>query len=256
MKNKKIIIYSVIFIALALLVYYLIDERNDSYSINIISYTKNDSYVEYPQISDLRDTKKQDDINKLLEDQVFYGAKDYMNKPFVDFSIPGCDYHYESGAGFSNRYISSFWYSFDAYDKNGSGVFGFMGYTDRFFGITIDMKTGKKIELSDFMIIDERLINSNDGSGIETDYNSVANPVFHNFKDAFMIYTLEQEKDVYHLFTPQEIIDRLMDTQGETNWYIDETKNIVFCSGKSSVKIPYNKISDAIYQKYFEILNK
>lgn len=254
MKNRKFIVYSVILIVFFLLVYYQVDKNNDSYSINIISYTNNESYVEYPQVNDLKDIKKQDDINNLLEDQVFHGAKDYMNKSFVDFSIPGCEYHYTCGAGFSNRYISSFWYSFNAYDKNGSGVFGFMGYIDRFFCITIDMNTGKKIELSDFMVVDERLINSNDGTMIETNYNSAANPIFHNFKDAFMVYTSEQEKDEYHLFTPQEIIDRLIDTQGETNWYIDENKNIVFCSGKNFVEIPYNEFADVIYPKYLDML--
>ncbi|WP_143320601.1 hypothetical protein [Clostridium sp. HBUAS56010] len=256
MKNRKIIIYFVIFILLSLLVYFLVYKNNDSYSTSIITYTKNGSYVAYPQIDDLKDKKKQDKINRLLKDQILFGAKNYMGKYIVDFSYPDYVYEFSSGVGLANEDIASFWYSFNSYGEVIIENEGVMRDTYRFFCITIDMKTGEKIELPDFMIIDERLINSNDGSGIETDYNSEANPVFHNFKDAFMIYTLEQEKDVFHLFTPQEIIDRLMDTQSETNWYIDETKNIVFCSGKSSVKIPYNKISDAIYPKYSKILNK
>ena len=73
------------------------------------------------------------------------------------------------------------------------------------FCITIDMETGKKIELSNFMVIDERLINSSDETHNETDYDSAANPIFHNFKDAFIVYTSKQEKDMYHIYTQQEI---------------------------------------------------
>lgn len=43
------------FILLVLIVYYLVDKNNHSYSTSIISYTKNGSYVEYPQIADLKD---------------------------------------------------------------------------------------------------------------------------------------------------------------------------------------------------------
>jgi hypothetical protein len=255
-KNRKFVVYSVIFILLALLVYYLVDKNNNSYSTSIISYTKNGSYVEYPQIVDLKDEKKQDTINQLLKDQVLFGAKNYVGKYIVDFSYSDYVYEFSSDVGFANEYIASFWYSFVSYGEVDLGPEGIMRDTYRFFCITIDMKTGKKIELSDFMVVDERLINSNDGTKIETNYDSAANPTFHNFKDAFMVYTSEQEKDVYHLFTPQEIIERLMDTQGETNWYIDENKNIVFCSGKNFVEIPYNEIADAIYPKYLDMLKK
>ncbi len=55
--------------------------------------------------------------------------------------------------GFANEYIASFWYSFVSYGEVDLEHEGIMRDTYRFFCITIDMKTGKKIELSDFMVV-------------------------------------------------------------------------------------------------------
>ena len=239
---------------LPLLLYCLVDKDDDSYSTNIISYTENGSYVEYPQIYDLKDKKKQDTINQLLKDQVLFGAKNYMGEYIVNFSYPNYVYEFSSGVGFANEYIASFWYSFDSYGEVDLGDGGIMRDTYRFFCITIDMKTGEKIDLSDFIIIDERLINGGDGTGIETDYNSEANPTFHNFKDAFMVYTTEKERDSFHTFSLQDTIDELKNTDCETRWYIDENKNIVFCCITNFVSIPYNEISELIYSKYLTAL--
>lgn len=257
MKKVRKIIYSVIFVVFIItLIYYKMDNNKANYSTSIVSYTENNSYVEYPCINGLKDKKKQSVINKLLKDQVFLGAKDYENKPFVNFSYPNYRFKYQSGVGLANKYIASFWYSFDGYGEVDLGSEGVMRDTSRFFGITIDMETGKKIDLPDFMVIDKRLINSSDGTHIETDYDSAANPIFHNFKDAFMVYTSKQEKDVYHIYTQQEIIDMLKDTERETTWYIDDNKNINFNLDANYVKIPYSTISDTIYPKYLAALKK
>lgn len=232
----------------------MIDENQVFYTTKIVSYTKNNSYVEYPRISGLEE-KKENAINKILEDQVLYGAKNYKHKAFVDFSDSNYYYLFKTRIGFVNKDIASFIYTFDRYPvmklEDDS-----QGNISRNYGVTIDIKTGKKIELWDFMKIDERLINSNDGSNIKTDYTSAKLPKFHNFKDAFEIYSSKEEKDSYHIFSVEEIIQRLKDKRGETNWYIDDNKNIVFYYGKNRVKIPYSRISDAIYPKYLNALNE
>lgn len=257
MKKVRILIFSVIIIIIIIIIInYRMDNYIDNYSTTIVSYTQNNSYVEYPYIDGLKDRKKQNAINKLLKDQVLLGAKDYENKTFVDFSYPNYKFNFKSGVGLANNYISSFWYSFEGSGEVQFGSEGVMRDTHRFFCITIDMKTGKKINLSDFMVIDERLINSSDGNPEEPNYDSVCYPTFHKFKDAFEIYTSEQEMDAYHVFTQQEIIDMLKDTDSETNWYIDENKNIVFSFLENDVEIPYTAISEAIYPKYLAALKE
>ena len=233
----------------------LSNDNQGIYVARIVSYTKNDSHVEYPQINGLKDKKKQDAINKLLKDQVLYGAKNYMHETFVNFSNPDYRYQFKTSIGLVNKDIASFIYTFDGYAVR-KLEYDLKGHTSRNYGVTINMKTGKKIELWDFMEIDERLINSDDGSNIETDYASIMIPKFHNFKDAFKIYSSEKEEDGYHLSSVEDTLQRLKDKRGETNWYIDEDKNIDFYCGDNHVKIPYNRISDAIYPKYLDALNE
>lgn len=254
MKKIRLLLCALILVTLIILLYFTVNNNKANYTTSIVSYTKNGSYVEYPCISGLKDQKKQDAINKLLKEQVLYGAKLYTGEPFVDFSNSSLVYKYQSGVGLANKYIASFWYGFNQYEYSNNRT---IGQTYRFFCITIDMKTGKEIKLPDFMVIDGRLINSNDGTLIETNYDSAANPIFHNFKDAFMVYTQEEERDNYHIYSQQEMIDELKDTSGETTWYIDENKNVVFYYTETNgVDIPYTEIADAIYPKYLEALKK
>ena len=249
---KKTIILSCFIIILGVVFLFIkMNSYKSNYTTSIISYTENGSYIEHPHIDGLKDKELQDSINKLLKDQVLLGAKTFDNKTFVDFSELDSLYEFSSGIGLTNQYIASFWYAFDMTGKNENS---FTYSTYRVYCITIDMKTGKKIELPDFMVIDERLIYSDDGTGIETNYNSAANPTYHNFKDAFSIYSSEEGEDAYHYFTIQEAIDWLSDIESETGWYIDEDKNIHFVYDKMGVSIPYVRISDAIYPKYLEAI--
>lgn len=229
------------------------DDMNQAlYRVEIVSDTKNKSYIEYPRVSGIEE-KKQNAVNKILEDQVLYGAKDYRHNALVDFSDLNYHYIYKTRIGFANKDIASFVYTFSRYAEKKLAD-DFQGHISRKYGVTIDMKTGKKIDLWDFMEIDERLINSNDGSNIKTDYASAKLPEFHNFKDAFEVYS--SEEDSYHNRSVEETIEYLKDKRGETNWYIDDNKNIVFYYSKNRVKIPYNRISDVIYPKYLDVLNE
>jgi hypothetical protein len=231
-----------------------IDRSRNGYSTAVIAYTENNSHVEYPQISGLKDGEKQAKINKFLKDYVLLGPKLYTGEPFVDFSHPVDVYRYSSGVGFTNKHIASFWYYFHAYDPVGTGSFGLQGYTYRFFCATIDMRTGEKIELTDIMEIDERLINSSDGDMTEPDHNGEFIPIFHQFKDAFEIRLKGEERDAFHRFTAEEAIDMLKDTSGETTWYITGDGSFEFCFSRNFVTIPYEAISDAVYPEYRALL--
>lgn len=232
------------------------NKKESSYSVTIKSYTKNGSHIEFPQIEGLGDKEKQNKINALLEKQVFLGAKNYLGEPFVDFSNPNYVYEFKSGSGLTNAEIASFWYSFNAYGEVYLDNGEVMRDTSRFFCITVDMKTGEVINLPDFMIVDERLINSTDGDDTKPDYDSAIQPTFHSLKDVFMIYSANHEKDNFHIFTPQETIDRLMNLKNETNWYITKNKDISFCFNQNSVEIPYSKIIELIHSEYINSLEK
>lgn len=231
------------------------DKEEVIYTVIIESYTENGSYIEYPQIKGLKDEKKETSINLLLKEQVYTGAINYSNEPFVDFSDSNYVYEFESGVGLKSSDIASFWYSFDAYGEIHLDDDAVIRDTSRFFCITLDMNTGEIIDLTDFMVVDESLIHSTDGSNIETDYNSAVQPTFHKFKDAFMVYTSEEERDAYHIFTSQEVIALLTNPDGETNWYIDEDKRMVFFFNNNFIGIPYIEVEELIYPKYLNILN-
>lgn len=257
LKRKKIIAILVIIaiVTATIMAFSLSSENEVNYKAKIVSYTINESYVEYPQIYGLKEKEKQDAINKILEAQVLKGAKNYKYETFVDLSDTDYAYTYKISVGVINEDIASFLYSFNAFATRPLED-DWKGHFSRDYGVTIDMKSGKKIELWDFMEIDERLINSDDGTNIETDYNSVTLPEFHNFKDAFMVYGSEEEEDIHHIWSIEESIANLKDKRDETNWYIDKNKNIVFYYSDNCVKIPYTQISDAIYSKYLRILDE
>lgn len=235
-------------------------DKQSTYTAYIESEKINESHVEYPQIQGLKDLNLQRTINKLLRSETTNGAKvsqlidnQLVYSTFVDFDDTDVSYEYKSGIGFTNESLASFWYSFTGYGEK----LGWQGYVDRFYGLTINMKTGEKIHLTDFMEVDERLICSGIPDASEPDYNSVKTPAFYTFKDAFMIYMTEDEYDPFHIFTPEYIIDLLKDTEGETMWYIDEKgKNIIFHFDKYNyVSIPITELKDLIYPEYQKMLN-
>ncbi len=233
------------------------DERLTDYYVQMVSYSKKLSYIEYPKIVGLADKEKEAKINKTLKEQVLLGAKSWDNSTFVDFDVKGVSYIYSTEIGLCNNDIASFEYTFDAVDTiytDEIETFGSQGGTSRSYGVTIDMETGKKLELSDFLIIDERLIESTDGTGIETDFENIDTIKYHTFKDAFKVSDTEENEDAFHIFSYDQTIERLKDLRGETNWYIDVDKNIVFTRSETVVKIPYTELREIIYPKYLEIL--
>lgn len=186
-------------------------EETDDYNVKIVEYIQDNAYIEYPQVYGLKDTKKQATINEVLKEGAWYGAKGFEYRTLVDLSDPNDEYTCRIKVGLVNREIISCICDLDiycGYDRPGFHT----------YGVTVDMRTGKKIELSDFMEIDERLINSSDGDSTEPDYGSPCIPKFHKFKDAFEIYDSKEEEDSYHIRSVQNAIYWLEDRKGESNW--------------------------------------
>lgn len=250
LKVKIFCFISLLFIILFVWIY----GKQKSYSVTMEFFTENGSHVEYPQIKNLKDKKKQKRINEILKEQIYLGAKDSLLEPFVDFSNPRYVYDFKVEVGYTDQYIASFLYSFFAHGFDGPDD-KYHQHNSRNYGVTIDMETGEKLELSKFMIIDERLINSTDGSGKETNYDSPAYD-YHTFKDLYCVYTSEKEKDNFHQYTMQDIIEQLNSSIRETMWYIDKDKNIVFYRGDASLRIPYTELEEIIYPSYLEDLRK
>lgn len=245
----------IIMISLAIIfnMYQIKQEVNGTdYSVNIESYNLNGSHIEYPQVNGMDCVALQDKINKLLKKEITAGAINEMIDKVVDFSRTNVEYQFKSGIGFTNKNIASFWYSFVCYDKNSIGA------PYWFYTITINMNTGKKIELWDFMNIDENLINSGIKDKPKPDYNGVFSPQLYTFKDAFEIYSLPKEKDSFHQNTPDYIISELKDPNYTTIWLIAKNKDLQFYSDwtKSIVTIPFSQLKDSIHPKYLKLLEE
>lgn len=230
-----------------------IDNKTDD-TAYITSCSKNGSHIEYPQIEGIKDPNLKQKINKLLQEEVIKGPKDASNQNFVDFSDPQSRYDYTSGVGFLNENIGSFWYSFTCYNQK----YGPQGFIYRYFCITINMKTGTEIHLTDFMDVDDRLINSGVPNAPKPDYNGVGTPIFHTFKDAFEIYRSDSEKDPFHVFKPEWVLKELRDTRSESRWLIEKNKDISFYTGidYNFVTIPFAEISGLIHPNYLKMLEE
>lgn len=70
LRIKIIMCFSICMMLITFLVF--ADNSDKDYSVIIKSFTENGSYIEYPQISGLKDKKKQERINTILEEQVFH----------------------------------------------------------------------------------------------------------------------------------------------------------------------------------------
>lgn len=253
MKIKRLIIPIVTITLIFVYAVYALD-TDWEYKISIDSYSENGSYMEYPKINGLENIKIQDRINRLFWHEAWYGAKDYKGEAFVDFSSTDYIYDYNCKITFSNQYLLSYTFGFFAHGLDTGDGNPSSQNNSRSLGVTIDLRDGKKINLTDFMEVDERLIHKNDGDLTEPDYFSEAKLPFHKFKDAFEVYETEDEKDNFHWRGVQEAINDLKDPMKETRWYINENKEIVFSYGSNWVTIPYKNFEDLIYPEYVAVL--
>lgn len=133
------------------------------------------------------------------------------------------------------------------YSSDGSVV----GWGDCSLYDVFDVKTGKKLELSDFIEIDRRIVDWKAEDYQPTNYSSPVNECSYSFMDAFEVYEEEQSK-FHEKMNVEEAIEALK--EGEIHWAIRSDKALLLYWGwqcsffdEAWIEIPYSDIEDIAY---------
>lgn len=120
-------------------------------------------------------------------------------------------------------------------------------YADDYTYIVFDIKTGKRMDLSDFVTLDRRIVDYKAKNYQKPEYDGVARSIFYSFMDAFRVY--ENKIDEYHNeINVEEAIKSLK--SGSIEWAIDKNKSLFLISYQwddSCIDIPYSYIKDFAY---------
>lgn len=114
--------------------------------------------------------------------------------------------------------------------------------------LVFDVRTGKRLKLSDFVTIDRRIIDYRAEDYHAPDYNSDRFQTFYSFKDAFRVYEKKKHGD-YKNMSVKEALKKLRG--GSIAWSVEEGKSLYVCSyygAEMGVTIPYSYIKD--FAKY------
>ncbi len=117
---------------------------NQVYQINSSSYSENATKIFYPQLSDMRDTAKQEKINDLIKKEILKTLDLYDNKNNLSMDI-----HYN--IMLDNSKILSILYSGIVHPNKTAYPLNVLYTTN------IDLSTAEKIRLSDFIEINDEL---------------------------------------------------------------------------------------------------
>lgn len=223
--------------------------NNRDYHVFIKYYKRHGTLIEFAQIRGMKDERKQKEINYLLEHEIFkhltelynfwgqIGNPDYKVKNIlqaIDNDTSG-DLEFVCSIGLASESILSVKYSVYGYSYGGAHP-NTWGYA-----FNIDLLKEKVITLSDFMMIDDRLLQYDNG---EAKDDGITIPVYSNLKDAFSWRT------------DNSILEIL--TNNKEDWYLDSSGNIIifysFMNSYNELTI-YNKdVKSLIYPQYFDVL--
>lgn len=114
--------------------------------------------------------------------------------------------------------------------------------------VVFDIRTGRKLKLSDFVVLDRRIIDYRADDYQAPNYNSPAQTLYYSFMDAFEVY--EDEKYEYHRqMNVEEALDMLSNEKIE--WAVEENKTLLlyyyFSPMQSWIEIPYSYIEEFAY---------
>lgn len=132
------------------------------------------------------------------------------------------------------------------YSPDGSVV----GWGDCSLYDVFDVKTGKKLELSDFIEIDRRIVDWKAEYYQSTNYSSPVNECSYSFMDAFEVYE-EEQSEFHEKMNVEEAIEALK--EGEIHWAIRSDKALLLYWSRCSffdeawIEIPYSDIEDIAY---------
>jgi hypothetical protein len=131
--------------------------EGQSYAINSINYTQGQVNVNYPQISGLENSEQESAINALIKNDLFETQIDnYVEEARI----------YAENMGVENQLILTMDYEITLSSNNilsilytGEGGYTVSMHLDDFaYGVTIDLEQVKILSLSDFITIDDTLI--------------------------------------------------------------------------------------------------
>ncbi len=127
------------------------------------------------------------------------------------------------------------------YQETGEAVF----FADDSIYSLFDIQTGKKLELSDFVELDMKIIDYKADNYKIPNYNSAAQTLYYSVVDAFGIY--ENEKYEHHnTMNREEAL--LMLEEGKIGWAVEADKSLLlfydFGAEESWIVIPYSYLQD------------
>lgn len=108
--------------------------------------------------------------------------------------------------------------------------------------IVFDLKTGKRLKLSDYVTLDNRIVDYKAKNYKEPDYASAAMILYYSFVDAFSVYDKVKDKNHYWM-TKEEALENLKD--GSIQWAVKKNKALFlinYISDDSWIEIPYSYI--------------
>lgn len=174
---------------------YIITEFTDSKSTDTLNYN-----IKYPQLSGLSDVDKQKQINNILKDEALKVLK-YYEEPYGGF----LDVDIEYKITLKTMTILSIQYSGDGYVSHAAHP------NNLFYTTNINIKTGKRLRLTDIVNIDEDFASKflNDGfKALWPEQRVVLQDITNkeiqrNFKNADSLDNIGTEKksDVFSYFT-------------------------------------------------------
>jgi len=128
-------------------------EENDTYTVEMVTYQYKNAYIEYPQIQGLKDKKREEKINSLIENYLLLIVMD-RTLPYPDDSNAWdqFDMQLECRVTLQTWKLLSFYYVGESmwYESNRPLV--------KFYSMTLDLVNTKELQLSDFVDIDRALV--------------------------------------------------------------------------------------------------
>lgn len=252
--KKRAIFLGIVFILLMLQCYSttVYASGKTDYQVYIKYYKRNSIIVEFPQIRGLSNSKKQKEINYLLEHEVFSNITECFIS-WDDKKLKVSDIlktisntkdqslEFECHPSFSNNHLLSIRYAVYGYSK-GAAHPNTWGYS-----YTIDLDRLKVLSLNDVLTIDKPILNYNGNVIFDRDTDS--KPEKGNYK---LIDVMNYEG----WYTNNKVLNRLINEN--VCWYITKAKGISFFFNAQNhdeeFEISFRDIKKLIKAPYLKIL--
>lgn len=220
------------------------------YRVYIKHYERNSIIVEFPQIKGLTDSKKQNEINYILEHEIFSYITDLFNS-WYDTKVTDIlqtisnttdeTLEFKCYPSFSSNHLLSIRYSVYGYNQ-GAAHPNTWGYS-----YTIDLDGLEVLSLNDLLKIDKSMLNCKGNVIIDRDYDPEPE------KDRYKLIDVINNSGLY---TNAEVVNKLLN--GEVCWYITKSKGISFFynvqNHNEEFEVSFRDIKKFIKKHYLKIL--